>query len=98
MRSVVVKVLLVPIVCAMVATVLVVAQGGYGGGHGRFDLPIFCLGLPATLLGESWRLVPDVLNSTVFSSVVWIPAVVNLFAIWLPIALATSYFVKRRGR
>lgn len=30
---------------------LFISQGGFGGGHGRFDLPLFILGLP-------WCVVP----------------------------------------
>ena len=32
------------------AAVLFVAQGGFGGGHGPFDLMIFVLGVPWTLI------------------------------------------------
>jgi len=35
---------------AAVASALFVAQGGMGGGHGRFDFALFLLGLPWMLI------------------------------------------------
>ena len=42
-------VLSLPIVSGMISTALFFSQGGFGGGHGRFDLYIFLLALPSGL-------------------------------------------------
>jgi hypothetical protein len=54
-------------------------QGGIGGGHGDFDLVIFCLGLP-------WTIVTAQLGGNYLLSFVWLPAALNFLCIWLPLA------------
>jgi len=44
------KIILVLAGMFSVSAVLFVAQGGFGGGHGRFDWFIFIVGLPWILL------------------------------------------------
>jgi hypothetical protein len=97
MKSIEVKILLIPIVCAVFATLLFFAQGGVGGGHGDFDFLIFALGFPATLFAEFWAIGPAALSRSYLAIIIWIPAVVNLLAVWLPIA-AAIYFFKRHQR
>ncbi len=41
---------LVPISAAVLAATLFFVQGGFGGGHGRFDQALGILGLPGILL------------------------------------------------
>ena len=63
----------VVIVAGGVGCGLFLMQGGFGGGHGRFDLVLFGLGLP-------WSLVPWP-ETVTKSDLVWlvvIPLVMNL--------------------
>jgi len=81
-------ILLVPVVCAAVATMLCFGQGGFGGGHGKFDFVIYCLGLPATyFVAHGWLALPNVIEEQVLLSIIWIPAILNVLAVWLPIAV-----------
>ncbi|MCY2962465.1 MAG: hypothetical protein NT069_02230 [Planctomycetota bacterium] len=54
--------LAVPTVASLVSLVLFIVQGGFGGGHGRFDYWIFVLNLPSFFLIE---LVPEVLAEVI---------------------------------
>jgi len=92
------KLLLVPVYCALFATLLFLVQGGFGGGHGRFDAPIFYLGVPAVLFGENWRWVPEFIENQSLFSVIWIPAAVNLVCVWLPIFLVASVLRKKKSK
>lgn len=67
----------IPIVAAVVATVLLVAQGGFGAGHGAFDRAIWILGLPASLLLE-WVPAPRVVERHDLLLMVWWPAIANV--------------------
>ena len=92
------KILLVPIYCALLSTLLYFAQGGFGGGHGQFDFVIYCLGLPAVIYGD--RLI-DMLPSTSpgddLINIIWLPAAANLITIWLPIFLVASMLRKKKS-
>lgn len=66
--------LLVLATAGAVSTTLYLAQGGFGGGHGRFDLPIFLLGLP-------WDLLPAILPESLWSDfwcLVGLPCFLNI--------------------
>ena len=67
----------IPIIAAVVATVLLVAQGGFGAGHGAFDRAIWILGLPASLLVE-WVPAPRVVERHDLLLMVWWPAIWNV--------------------
>lgn len=69
---------------ALVSSVLYSAQGGFGGGHGRFDFPIVILGLPwdmiiAEVPDSFW---PSLFNSNDFSWLIATPLLLNLTAIF----------------
>jgi hypothetical protein len=72
--------LILPLTAATVATVLYLIQGGFGGGHGRFDQAIYRLGLPSVLWVEYvWPVsdrAPDWLAVVVVP-----PAVMNLLLV-----------------
>jgi hypothetical protein len=55
------------------AAVLFVVQGGFGGGHGRFDQAIAILGFPWTLI--PW---PDALYKVAIVPLVFVPFVINV--------------------
>jgi hypothetical protein len=68
-----------PIAAAMVATVLFLSQGGFGAGHGKFDMALGILASPGILLVDYVPLpttVPD------FVLVVILPAMLNV-VLWL---------------
>jgi hypothetical protein len=84
--------LLIPAVAITVATLLSFSQGGFGGGHGDFDLAIGVLGLPGILLIEHMPFLhhlPDILL------VVIVPALLN-FIFWFAIIIALG--AVRRGK
>jgi hypothetical protein len=89
-----VAILLVPFVCALAASALCLWQGGFGGGHGDLDVPIYYLGFPAQLLTERIRIFGPLDDSVIWSTI-WLPALVNLLAVWLPIATIASLLKKR---
>ena len=80
----------IPVVAAIAASALFLAQHGFGGGHGRFDVALGILSLPGILLVEYLPLpenVPD------FVLVILIPAVFNII-LWIGLAFA----LRRRPR
>lgn len=63
---------LLPPALALISTALYFGQGGFGGGHGRFDAVLLSLGLPWSLLP-----LPDFLLA---SDLVWLtvlPLLIN---------------------
>ena len=65
-----------PAVLGAIAALLMLVQGGYGGGHGSFDGLVITLMLPAVLLVQflplpTWALRND------FILIVVLPALVN---------------------
>lgn len=79
----------------IVSSLLYFAQGGFGGGHGRFDLAIFALGLPwdlviGTLPDTAW---PALFRSNDYSWLIATPLLLNLSAV-----LAISTLVRRLRR
>jgi hypothetical protein len=61
------------IVIAIASTILYWAQGGFGGGHGRFDKTLYVLALPAAAL--PW---PEVLRRRDYMWLIVMPLLVNL--------------------
>lgn len=60
----------------LVSNAMYFGQGGFGGGHGHLDLPIFLLGLPWDfLLGSIGR--PKFLFAADFLWLIWIPFAIN---------------------
>jgi len=83
---------LLPIVSALVATSLFLSQGGFGGGHGRFDRTIGVLGLPAiVVMDATWLPGPLQDNDLVLD--IWLPAVLNV-ALWLAVLASADRLVK----
>ena len=52
MKKPIIITMLVPLALGLLSTALFLYQGGFGGGHGRFDQAIAYLEAPAILLGE----------------------------------------------
>jgi len=78
---------------AIAAIVMYSLQGGFGGGHGPFDLPIFILGLPwdwmiSEIPDQSW---PDWMRHSDFTWLIFIPSLMNL----LILSLVSYRFSKR---
>ena len=73
---------------AAVASALFVAQGGMGGGHGRFDFALFLLGLPwmLILIVIPW---PESLWLGDYVMTVLLPLVCNLAVVLVLWALLT---------
>lgn len=72
----------IPLVTGAISTILLLIQGGFGGGHGSYDSVITALGFPSIMLISSLALprsvnIPDVLL------VVWIPAALNMLGLFL---------------
>jgi hypothetical protein len=85
------RLVLIPVLAAMIATGLFVAQGGFGGGHGDLDRMIWVLGFPGMVLA-GWA--PASLASHDLLLLVWWPALWNVL-LWAAIASVISRF--RRG-
>jgi hypothetical protein len=79
-------ILVLPLCLAALAAILFASQGGFGAGHGDFDLAIWALGLPGTL-GTPFlsRWTGDLVAFVV------LPAAVNL-VVWF----AATSFVQNR--
>jgi hypothetical protein len=75
------KLALVALFAACLATALYFAQAGFGGGHGRFDSLIFCLGLPASL-GLFPFSVPPLFKSSDLIAIIWLPAIANMLILF----------------
>lgn len=75
---------------AAVAMVLFAINGGFGGGHGSFDLAIFVLGLPGVF---GALVLPTVASD--FLTFVVVPAAINT-GLWF--AAAHLFFARRRNR
>jgi hypothetical protein len=76
MKRVILSCLLTPLACGIVSTALFVMQGGFGGGHGDYDLGIYTLGLPSILLLDRVPL-PTVLERYDIVAVIWLPVMLN---------------------
>ena len=80
--------LLLPAFAAVVALVLFLAQGGFGGGHGNFDPVIGAMGLPSILLTEHIPMHgPDIVL------IVLLPATLNLI-IWAVVIFALRFLLR----
>lgn len=69
-------ILLLPVAFAAIATLLFAAQGGFGGGHDKFDFVIWILGLPGTLGTTLLPMWPGD-----FLALVALPAAINV-VVW----------------
>ncbi len=88
-------VLLLPLVCSIVSTGLFFWQGGFGGGHGKFDFYIFLLALPSILLLEVIS-VPTVFDQSDLVLVIWLPAFLNF--LFLALFASIIYYYGRCHR
>jgi hypothetical protein len=93
---VIAKILGIPIACATIATAMYFIQGGFGGGHGDLDPLIFYLGSPATLFLTKLP-IPDAVTGSDLALIVWWPAAVNFFLLWVPMSMA-AHFISRRKK
>jgi hypothetical protein len=74
-----IRILFVAVVLITVAsTILFFAQGGFGGGHGRFDGVIFLLALPWALI--HW---PEFLTKSDFVWLIALPFILNVLVLLL---------------
>jgi hypothetical protein len=76
---------LIPLIQLLIASTLYICQGGFGGGHGKYDFPIQMFSVPGIyLIGwlpvNSWSMKSDflllLLPSAIINMVLW-----SLFAI-----------------
>lgn len=86
---------LVPILAALVATCLFLLQGGFGGGHGRLDLPIALLGFPAVLFIEKMP-HPAAVERHDLALIIWWPAALNV-VIWAIGITLVRWLIAVRG-
>lgn len=90
------RLLVLPVVgIAVAAGCLYGMQGGFGAGHGQFDVALVALGLPWTLLP-----FPGVLTRHDYWWLILWPLALNLVAVCvalLGMRLATMWGFKRRG-
>lgn len=75
-------ILLIPAAAGIAATLLFVAQGGFGGGHGTWDSVIGFLMLPS-ILAMALTPLPDWLFAHDYLFFVAIPTVANTALLWL---------------
>lgn len=73
---------LFPLVEGLVASVLFFIQGGFGGGHGKFDSLIVILGLPTVLMTEAAPLPRFIVGRDILF-IVWLPALMNALLFFL---------------
>lgn len=85
LRRLFVGAILIPLAFASLATILLLVQGGFGGGHGDLEMPIGLLGLPATFLLDQLP-VPALIEKSDLLLVIWYPALLNLVFFWVPLA------------
>ena len=82
-----------PAVFAILATILLFWQGGFGGGHGDLDPAIALLAMPAIFFLAAGFPTPRFMESSLLV-VVWYPALLNSLVFWTPLA----YFLFKAGR
>jgi hypothetical protein len=80
---------LIPVVTGTISTILLLIQGGFGGGHGPFDSVITTLGFPSILLIRLLPL-PDSAGIPDIFLVIWIPALINIVGFFLLGTLLTK--------
>lgn len=68
---------------------LFIAQGGFGGGHGKFDAWLLMLGFPGIFLAQLIPLPTWITHYDISYSVVF-PALINTCLIWLCYAISRS--------
>ena len=85
------RIALIPVVLAAIASSLFAVQGGFGGGHGKFDQAIGLLGLPGILVP-----LPASAWASDYLPVILVPAALNV-ALWFGVARAFAIFRRRGG-
>lgn len=91
-RRVPLLLMLLPLAEAIVAGILFAWQGGFGGGHRRFDFTLGLLLLPGILLVMQLPLperMPDIF-------IILLPALLNTI-MWAGIALAVRIVLRRKA-
>jgi hypothetical protein len=76
---------LVPAACGIIATLVYLLQGGFGGGHLRFDPLIAALILPLSLFSGLYERMPlpKLITQYDLLLVIWFPSMINAFAFFL---------------
>ena len=74
---------------ATISSLLFLKQGGFGGGHGDFDMILFILGLP--WVGVPW---PELFTKHDFVWLIGLPLALNLACVFIASAIFGS--VRRR--
>ncbi|MBZ5531788.1 MAG: hypothetical protein LAO20_10180 [Acidobacteriia bacterium] len=93
MKKAMLAVCAIPFGCGLISTALFFYQGGFGGGHGRFDQIIFYLGLPSILFLEQVPF-PKLFERSDLLQIIWVPTVINVFLL----AAGTLLFMKLTAR
>lgn len=94
MRHLTRTLILLPIVAGAISSVLYLAQGGFAGGHARFDSVIVLLGLPSILLLD--LLLPVSINWPDILLIVLLPALMNALLFYV-FGRVLSSFRKTEG-
>jgi hypothetical protein len=99
--------MLFPMICGLLSTLLFVLQGGFGGGHGRYDFSIGILGLP--WVGVDVAFGPDLpwpafIRDHDLLSKIWFPALMNMvlfglagYISWLLLPCSKGHPTERRA-
>ena len=73
----------IPLLVGLVSTLFFVVQGGFGAGHGRFDLIVAINALFLDLFGYESMPLPRFVKQHDILLIVWLPAIVNSAAFFL---------------
>ncbi len=74
-----IQILLIPVYGALIATLLLLNQGGWHGHEGYGPI-VLCLGLP-------WTIITSRLGGDYYVSLVLVPAVLNFLCLWFLTAM-----------
>lgn len=94
MKSLLCCLLTIPVLECICAAAMFLYQGGFGGGHGKYDIYIFWLGVPGIWLVDA---LPDRLAMLVpdFCLILLLPALLN-FALIASICICVIAISKRK--
>ena len=88
----------IPLALGLVSTLFFLIQGGFGGGHGRFDLIVALNALPLGVFGFESVSFPKFIERHDILLVVWFPALINASAFFLFGLLVKAIVVRFSGK
>jgi len=95
--------LIVPFAAGVVALLLFLSQGGFGGGHGKYDPYLVILGFPGFFIAQLIPL-PGWISYYDISYSVALPVLINFSLVWIGYLIveirrgSSSDLVSRGGR